>query len=189
MRTKTDIEPSQQLCQSCGICCDGLLFESASVDADGPGKSWPAELIKTVTVDGNLPQPCQAYQGSNCSIYSARPAACQNYQCNLLGQLNAGEVSLTDAQESVRQTRRFWQAFHSALAEVMTVKQRASLTVMFENFRLRFKDEFNNPEFIKSRKKVFLTHARLAFALRNGFFDPEEDQPASTQVVPDKFSQ
>ena len=175
MHSEFDIEPSQQLCQSCGICCDGLLFQTASVDPDGPGSSWPTELIKTITVDGNFPLPCQAYQDAKCSIYSARPAVCQDYECKLLQQFKAGEISLAAAQETVTQTLRFWQAFQDALSEVMTIEQRISLKAMFENFRLRFKDEFKMPEFIKSQKKVFLTHARLSFALRNRFYDPEEN--------------
>ncbi|HZI04822.1 MAG TPA: YkgJ family cysteine cluster protein [Archangium sp.] len=87
------------LCQRCGLCCDGTLFSHVPLQA---GEVEPARrngLDVGVIADGTpvLRQGCTALCERRCTVYTERPEACRRYSCRLFTQVAAGTVSPEDA--------------------------------------------------------------------------------------------
>ena len=163
----------QSICQSCGICCGGLLFETADIDPSGPGRSWPTELIQSVS-DQTLPLPCPAFQDGKCTVYSERPVVCRDYKCKLLSEYSAGETKKNDALAIIHATHSFKAAFFEAVEEVMPIRKGSSLKVIFNRFRDRYKKDFETRKFRIANKKILLTHARLVHQLQTRFHHTDE---------------
>lgn len=91
------------LCASCGLCCDGTLFDHAKAEEEELARLEAAGMDVFRGEDSlRFRQPCPAYKGACCSIYADRFATCRSFRCALLRRLEAGEVDLGQAQETVR---------------------------------------------------------------------------------------
>ena len=96
---------SPSLCQSCGLCCNGVLFNRVSLDP---------EEVETIAVKHRLPmlddtrmkQPCGALrENGDCGIYEERPKRCRNYRCTTLEALEAGTIDPVEARVRVRRIK------------------------------------------------------------------------------------
>ena len=104
----------QNLCLSCGLCCDGTLFGQIPVDAAEPVEAFRAAGLRITPDRGGegryeLPQPCLRFENGRCRTYGCRPAACSSYRCRLLQGVEAGEMALQEAKgivQSAREKRR-----------------------------------------------------------------------------------
>jgi uncharacterized protein len=100
-------ELPENLCTSCGLCCDGSLF--ADIELKNRRESLALESFGLAVEDGDdaelLMQPCGALKGTRCSIYHYRPTCCRSFECRLLRDVEEGKRTITDAREIVRQTR------------------------------------------------------------------------------------
>lgn len=89
-----------RLCQQCGLCCDGTLFDRAPLE---PAEVEPLRAhrlpIALRASDGapGLRQPCAALSGTCCTIYADRPASCRRYECLLFRALADDEVDVVEA--------------------------------------------------------------------------------------------
>lgn len=97
---------ASELCQRCGLCCDGTLFtrtplRSDEVDALRALSPLPGDAARAP----GLAQPCAALEGSRCTIYAERPASCRRYECLLHGALVEGELGLDEALDVVEEAR------------------------------------------------------------------------------------
>jgi Fe-S-cluster containining protein len=94
------------LCRSCGLCCNGALFDRAPLQ---PEEREPARALGLrVTESDGAPyflQPCTAFGGSVCTVYPNRPAACRRFRCLLLKALERGETSLEAALRTVTKAK------------------------------------------------------------------------------------
>jgi Fe-S-cluster containining protein len=97
-----DVDSSNELCVSCGICCDGPLFDQAEV--------FPAEEARVRMLGfaierrggkAYFPLPCGNLCGAVCRIYDQRPTTCRTYKCTTLTALEAGEIDRTEADRRV----------------------------------------------------------------------------------------
>jgi uncharacterized protein len=104
---KTGTMTLSELCQACGICCQGALFRYALLTADEV--AWLSARGVSTTRRRNgalaLRLGCTALQGTVCTIYDARPRACDAYFCQLAQRLRSGLVSPKDATRLVAQAR------------------------------------------------------------------------------------
>ena len=92
------------LCRSCGLCCNGILFDYVPVN-DGEAAALERlgfAIRRTDDGAARFDHPCPKFCGS-CSIYSARPDSCRAYRCELLVKLEAGTVSYRHARGVVQE--------------------------------------------------------------------------------------
>jgi Fe-S-cluster containining protein len=81
-------DPASALCLSCGLCCDGGLFNWVALTSDdrtrlqANGLDGPEQLI----------HPCPHYSTPACTIYAVRPTQCSKYRCEVLKAFEAGEI-------------------------------------------------------------------------------------------------
>jgi Fe-S-cluster containining protein len=101
-------ERTENLCTSCGLCCDGSLF--AEVELRNQRESFNLESFGLEIEEGDdgelLMQPCGALKGTRCTIYRHRPNCCRTFECRLLRDVNEGKRNLSEAHEIIRETRQ-----------------------------------------------------------------------------------
>ena len=94
---------TETLCTRCGLCCDGTLF--AEVELSGRGEATQLEAMGLdLDSDGaaeSLPLPCAALRGTRCSVYVHRPHVCRTFECRLLKDVRAGQVTVDEALVSI----------------------------------------------------------------------------------------
>src|SRR5215472_953064 len=89
----------QQLCLSCGLCCNGVIFADVRLKpSDDPARLRALGLPLSGQTPGskkavlNFNQPCAALEGCSCRIYADRPNHCRHFECLLLKSAKAGRV-------------------------------------------------------------------------------------------------
>ena len=97
----------QELCISCGLCCDGSLFEFTPTRLEEQDGFEPAEVGLFQLSDGAfaLAQPCCHLHNKCCEIYKAvRPAICGKFKCKLLKNFLRDEITYSAALELIKTT-------------------------------------------------------------------------------------
>lgn len=92
------------LCQACGLCCDGTLFDTLRLTADEALHPPPRLPIFDDAGRATVRFPCPAHRGG-CTIYDDRPGTCRAYRCNLLDRVDSDELDLAAAEARVRWVR------------------------------------------------------------------------------------
>ena len=110
----------QNLCLSCGLCCDGTLYTHAPVDAAEPVETFRARGVRITPDRGGkghyeLPLPCLRFENGRCRTYDCRPAICSSFRCHLLRRVEAGKMTLHEAQEVVQLARERRRRFRRLL--------------------------------------------------------------------------
>lgn len=91
------------LCLSCGLCCDGTMFENVEL---GPGEAERLEGRVSLSADRKLlRQGCRALEGCKCGVYEDRPQKCREFSCVILSSLEAGNITEEEAREGVAEAR------------------------------------------------------------------------------------
>ncbi len=95
------------LCTSCGLCCDGALFNRA-VSRPEEIERLAAFGIEAITVGDKVrfPLPCPQLDGASCTIYEHRFHICRSFKCKLLNRYLDGEVELETAQQTVATAKK-----------------------------------------------------------------------------------
>lgn len=104
MKSTTN-QVEQEICVSCGFCCDHTIFDIVIIQDD--------EYINEHFTDADLeiegkryfPLPCP-YFDSKCTIYDQRkPKRCSEFKCQVLKSVNDKEISSEDAQVLIADIR------------------------------------------------------------------------------------
>lgn len=94
------------LCEDCGLCCDGTLFESVEVEAADERALGRRRLTIVATAQGSkLPLPCACLAGALCTIYEERPGRCRSFECELLTDVNRGVMTVARARAIIDDVR------------------------------------------------------------------------------------
>jgi len=107
---------ANSLCLECGLCCNGVIFADVQVQAgdDAAGlQSLGLAFIKSKAGISKFKQPCTAFAGCQCNIYSQRPKYCREFECLLLKSVKCGHTEHAAASRIIR----------SALQRVKKVKR------------------------------------------------------------------
>ncbi len=101
------IRPLEDLCLSCGLCCDGSLFWAVPLE-EGQTASVPSDT------EGYLRQPCPCFSGA-CTIYKDRPAGCRDFTCHVLDAVAAEQQDRDWALARIAEMRATLEALDAAL--------------------------------------------------------------------------
>ena len=143
---------TEDLCLSCGLCCDGSLFWAVPVKQ---GENVPAPL----DADGRLRQPCACFNGA-CSIYAERPAACRTFDCRVLQTVQAGRRDDAWALKQIAGMRRVLAALDAALPG-----REPSLYRRAAEFLAKHQKELPDPTFQRKHRNVLQCLAAYETAL------------------------
>jgi len=104
------VKVETQLCQACGLCCNGVIFANLALQ---PGDDTarlqslglPVRSLHSVLRPPHLAQPCAAFDGCRCRVYTDRPQYCRQFECVLLKSVKAGRTERTAALRIIRTAR------------------------------------------------------------------------------------
>jgi len=95
----------QNICLTCGFCCDGTLFLHASLNPGEKG-SLPEKIEQLSFTEAEKDYfylPCLYFAGK-CSIYDKKRAdICSAYRCQLLKNLAVKKITIKAALEIIRE--------------------------------------------------------------------------------------
>lgn len=107
----SDASPSTSLCLSCGLCCDGTLFDHAPVTAEEAERLRGTRVILGTDSEKKpvLRQPCGALNGKCCTVYDSRPKTCRSFRCLVLRAVEDGSLSLDEGKARIESLKAFAQ--------------------------------------------------------------------------------
>jgi uncharacterized protein len=98
-----------ELCPSCGLCCNGVLFADVELRAGDDARRLK-DLGMTLERKGRgkvaFAQPCACFDQKLCGIYDDRPRRCRTFECGLLIRVQAGGLQPDAALKIIAQTKR-----------------------------------------------------------------------------------
>ena len=98
----------QEICVSCGFCCDGTLFGRATLGASEK-EGLPELMSRSYSKYGDVESfklPC-GYFEEKCTIYDKKKAAvCSSYRCRLLKDFSAGRLSFLGAIKVIENAQK-----------------------------------------------------------------------------------
>jgi len=166
----------ESICIGCGLCCDGTLHATATVQPPDEARVTAAGLeIGEERGRRFFRQPCPHFSHGSCSIYSARPGVCRTYRCALLENLEAGKIGESDAREKIATAKGLVAAVRKIDADAVTPPQRTALAARL-NAELR---ELDGAERERAAKAL-LQIAMLEYLL-NQHFLKKKDQSAAAE--------
>jgi len=85
-------------------------------------------------------QPCAAFQGCQCTIYSERPAYCRAFECALLQQVQRGEKSGVLALRTIHIARKRAEKVRGLLRKLGSIDEGSALSIRFRRTSRRLQD-------------------------------------------------
>ena len=117
---------ASRLCVTCGLCCNGVMFQIVKLQ---PGESPKALAALGLKVKrGAFAQPCPALEGLRCSIYADRPTRCRLFECKQLKRVEAGEISEASALAAIREVQRRVADLNGLLEKADATNPRKSIS-------------------------------------------------------------
>lgn len=89
------------LCLSCGLCCDGTMFEVAALTPDEATRY--GDRVTVSSDRKHLRLPCPALDGCKCTTYRDRPAVCSTFKCLALASLDEGLMTEQEAHDAIEE--------------------------------------------------------------------------------------
>lgn len=161
-----------ELCSSCALCCNGVLFGDVELQAvDNPKALQQAGLkLQRKGKKHCLTQPCPCLDERNlCRIYSVRPARCSSFECLLLKRVLDGELDMVEAQKATRDARKQTQKVVSLLRELGQREEHLPLSRRYARLMSEPIDLAADESIVELRSELMLAVARLSKILGQYF--------------------
>ncbi len=128
--------PAQDLCNTCGLCCDGTLFKTVTLKQNERVKALKAVSAKFTTKnkERHFLQPCVAHKNLICNVYNERPESCIMYKCKLLKQCLSNEIPMEKALKTVEEAILHKTRVEEMIGEVYNTWVSKSLPENYEEF-------------------------------------------------------
>jgi hypothetical protein len=124
------------LCRSCGLCCTGHLFIWTKLRRSelDPAEALGMKVFRSDPRQRGFSQPCPLWDGE-CTIYATPhyPRACRSYQCKLLKEALAENISLPHALTVIRRAKGMIQEVEALLPPSPKVNFRERLVEQLED--------------------------------------------------------
>lgn len=115
------INQEQDICKSCGFCCDGTLFNKA--------KSYKGEVLlpkmaaEMIDDEYWFKLPCE-YFDKYCTVYKEkRPNICGDFKCRLLKKFSKGKMDFTELKNLIQQIKSQKRRFYKLIPNAKTHQQ------------------------------------------------------------------
>jgi uncharacterized protein len=131
------VEPGEQLCLACGLCCDGTLFDLVKLEASDDARKMktlglPVTISRGKVPIARFPQPCAALCADcTCRLYADRPWQCRVFECGVFKDAKAGRITWAAALKQVKQARRRAEKARRLLRELGDTDEHRALGERF----------------------------------------------------------
>lgn len=156
---KISSKDEQDICISCGFCCDRTLFDVAKLDAE---EILRGKFIDLEThIDGNrfFKLPCP-YFDQKCTIYDQdKPNICGKFKCQLLRATINGESSKEDTLKTIANAKNLRDELLADYQQL--TKNQLTFRELYLR-SLKEEEQHNDPELKKIYYRVTLLEILLA---------------------------
>ncbi len=135
---------ANSLCRECGLCCNGVIFADVQLQS-GDNASRLRALGLALVQRSNagkekFKQPCTAFAGCECKIYSERPTYCRQFECLLLKSVKAGETAPDKAIRVIRSALRRVKKVERLLQQLGDADESVALSKRFRRMQRRLEN-------------------------------------------------
>jgi Fe-S-cluster containining protein len=139
-------DATQQLCLSCGLCCNGVIFADGELRPDDDAEKLRALGLRFKSRRGEkqpqkFHQPCGAFADCRCAIYADRPEYCRAFECRLLKRVNEGLLSPDAALKTIRSAKQKSEKVRRLLRALGCADEHVALSVRFRRLNRRIQSE------------------------------------------------
>jgi uncharacterized protein len=126
---------ANRLCLACGLCCNGVLFADVRL---APGEASEALQAAGITLRRRantcgFSQPCVALQANGaCAVYADRPSMCRQFECGVLKDVAAGELSEAGALRQIRRAQKLAEKVRTLLVASGNHEDHRPLTKRYQ---------------------------------------------------------
>jgi len=131
------VQRPEDLCLSCGLCCDGTLYDLVTLEPTDDAQKLkrlglPVALSRGKTPVARFPQPCVALCGDrSCRVYADRPEQCRAFECGVLKDLKAERITSAVALRQVTKARQRSDQVRRRLRELGDTDEHRALGERF----------------------------------------------------------
>jgi Fe-S-cluster containining protein len=178
------VESGEQLCQACGLCCDGTLFDLVKLEANDDGAKLkalglPVKVSRGKTPVARFPQPCAALCADrSCRLYRDRPWQCRVFECGVFKDAKAGRITYAEALRLVKSARRRADKVRRLLRELGDHDEHRALGERFHRTSERLEAGSNDPATNAKYADLSLAVHRLKLLAHDRFYTKTEGPKA-----------
>ena len=167
---------NNRLCLECGLCCNGVIFSRGQLQPGDDAQQLQNLGLKLVskrkaqTAAQKFHQPCAAFDGIKCNIYSERPAYCRQFECALLKNFNSGRLDEFSALRAITQARQYADAVRQLLRDLGDADEHVPLTLRFRRVTRRMESLAPDEGSLENFGKLTLAVHDLNVVLSESFY-------------------
>ncbi|MFZ4116488.1 MAG: YkgJ family cysteine cluster protein [Chthoniobacterales bacterium] len=165
------ISSSSHLCKACGLCCNGVLFDTVRLqpsDSRAELKSL-GMLIKHKKKYDFFHQPCSSFEEDCCSIYAQRPERCRLFECQQLKRLAAGETTEINVLETIAKACSQVEHVQQLLQRSCSLNHKKSLAQQYDKVLAEPIHESSGVKALEERSELVHAFQELQHFLNNEF--------------------
>lgn len=178
------MKPAEDLCRSCGMCCDGTLFDLVRLEPGDDARRLAQLGLPIAAARGQqaarFPQPCAALcADGSCRLYADRPGQCRAFECGLLREAKAGRVSFAAAARRVTTAKRRANQVRRLLRALGDNDEQRALGERFHRTSERLEAGSADPAASALYADLSLAVHRLKLEAHTHFHTPPAAAPAA----------
>jgi hypothetical protein len=184
---------AQQLCLTCGLCCNGVLFkdvelqpgdDAARLKSLGLSVRNPQSAIRNPK--SKFPQPCAALcEDNRCRIYAERPARCRQFECARFKSVAAGATSVAAALRTIRLARQRAERVRTLLRALGDTNEQVALSLRFKRLRRRIESTPLDDATAETYADLTLAVQDLNLLLAESFYPEAEQKSSESRLTED----
>ena len=167
---------SNALCLECGLCCNGVIFADVQLQPEDDasrlrslGLAFAGNQNSKIKIQ-KFKQPCNAFEGCRCRIYSERPKYCRQFECLLLKSVKSGRTETPKALRIIRTARRRVEKVKSLLRDLGDADEHIALSKRFRRVKRRLENGGFDDETAQRFGELTLAVHDLNVLLSEGFY-------------------
>jgi len=179
MEANVSSSVASDLCLSCGMCCNGTIFDHADLkEAEHEtvvrlGISSHSDIAKD---SSTFPLPCSRLDGARCTCYGdGRPSVCGDFSCDLLLSLVDGSTRFVEARKIVERTRAISDQVRTQLESEVDNDGRQSIGKLTGALARSMKAAPDPKTFRHEHGELFLGLVTLRMSLESHFAADDGD--------------
>jgi len=164
---------ASEICIGCGLCCDGSIFADVKLQTgDRPDmlKSYGLQISSAK----RFCQPCAAFNGQRCEIYSGRPTYCRQFECLLYKRVKSGETSTAAALRIIKKTKAAAHKVRSILSNLGDADEHVSIGKRFRQTTQRIQHYRPDNETAARYGELTVAMHELNLVIREHFYASQD---------------
>jgi Fe-S-cluster containining protein len=171
----------EKLCLTCGLCCNGVIFADVQLQRGDDAKQLETLGLTLSRVRGQKAkeaktavwkflQPCAAFDGCHCRVYSDRPKHCRAFDCALLKSVSAGETKTAAALRLIETARFQAEKVRQLLRKLGDKDEHVALGLRFRRTANRIQQNRVNQKTADVFSQLTIANHELNLLLSENFY-------------------